>query len=56
VNGFLDRTPVVTAYSNSPRTAAIRRLIVDGASPCLSANRTTADPGDDCRRRACQSR
>jgi hypothetical protein len=35
------RTPAITAYSNNPRTAAIRRFIVAGAGPRRSVRRTT---------------
>jgi hypothetical protein len=42
--GFWLRTPVVTANSNSPRTAAMRRFSVAGAGPRRSASRMTFAP------------
>ena len=37
-------TPVITANSKSPRTAAMRRFCVAGAAPRRSDNRTTVEP------------
>lgn len=51
--GFWLSCPVHTAYSNNPRTVAIRRFIVAGEAPG-PAKRTTLPPF--LGRRACQSR
>lgn len=50
------RSPVITAYSNKPLTAAIRRFIVAGAAPRRRSIRTTTPPpgpghGLDCHSR-----
>ena len=42
--GLVVTTPVITANSNSPRTAAMRRFCVAGAAPRRSDNRTTVEP------------
>jgi hypothetical protein len=49
------RAPASTAYSNSPRTAAIRRFIVAGAAPRRSRSATTTRPGVPGRGADCQS-
>ena len=53
--GLTSRTPLITANSNRPRTAAIRRFIVDGAAPRCSAGRTTRLPAVPAGR-CCQAR
>jgi hypothetical protein len=54
--GLVEHIPVVTAYSHSPRTAAIRRFIVAGAAPRRSASWTTVEPAGVGVDRACQSK
>ena len=41
--GFCAHTPATTAYSNNPRTAAIRRFIVAEAAPVRLESFTTTD-------------
>ena len=53
--GFSARAPVITANSNRPRTAAIRRFIVAGIAPRVAPSRTTACPAV-LTGRCCQSR
>jgi hypothetical protein len=45
--GLVATTPVITANSNRPLTAQIRRFIVAGAAPRHSASRTTVEPAVD---------
>lgn len=42
--GLSARAPETTAYSNNPRTAAMRRFIVAGAGPRRADRRTTFWP------------